>query len=143
MNECPSADALVTIGDALNWDVAEGLRHLERCDECRAELEGMRLTRTALLESEAMDEAAIGRVTAAIGGAAREERGRSQLRRNWTSAAEPLVAGVAAVIVLMSSGIRVTSAAEALLAFSLGAVLMFGGTRLARGVAALGFASTD
>jgi hypothetical protein len=134
MTECVGTDALLTIGDALEWNVAEGIRHVETCDECRAELEAMRLTRAALRETEALDAAVVDRISTAVGAAARRERSEVRRRHRWIDALEPVVAGIAALIVLTSSGIGIASAATALLGFTLGAVLMVTGRMLARSV---------
>ncbi|HUF27860.1 MAG TPA: hypothetical protein VMM18_12870 [Gemmatimonadaceae bacterium] len=137
MIECLDSDKLLTIGQALDWDVESGLRHLEHCDECRARLEGLRLTREALVETEDVEPEAIRRISAALSDAARIEKRDTGEPSRWASAIEPLVAGVTALVVLTSSGIRIASLAAGVLAFALGATLLLGGRKLARRVPAL------
>ena len=143
MSECFGADALLAIGGALDWDVAEGLRHLETCGECRTRLEALRLTRLAFAETEPVDPAVARRISAAVSAAARAEKSRARQRQRWAGALEPLVAGVTGLIVLVSSDIRIESAAAGLLGFALGATLIACGRALARSVPELGSTYAD
>jgi anti-sigma factor RsiW len=143
MSECLGTDAMLAIGDALNWDVAGGLRHLETCSDCRAQLEALRLTRSAFIESEPVDPAVVQRISAAVSAAARSEKSQSRQRQRWVGAIEPLVAGVTGLIILTSSGIPIESAPAGLLGFGLGATLTVCGRVLARRVPGLGHAYGD
>ena len=143
MSECPSTDAMLAVGDALDWDVPEAVRHLETCDECRTRLEALRLTRLAFVETRAVDPAVLRRISAGIDAAARTEKNRARQRHRWVSVAEPLMAGVTGLIILVSSGIPIVSAPAGLLGFTLGATLILGGRALARSVPTLGAAYTD
>ena len=143
MSECLDTDAMLAIGDALDWDVSEGLRHLEACNECRTRLEALRLTRLAFLETGPVDPAVVRQISAAVSAAARAERGRRRQRRRWVGAAEPLVAGVTGLTIVVSSGIRIESTAAGLLGFALGATLIVCGRVLARSVPGLGSAYAD
>jgi anti-sigma factor RsiW len=143
MSECLGADAMIAIGDALNWDVAEGLRHLETCSECRTRLEGLRLTRLAFVETEPVDPAVVRRISAAVSAAARTERRRARQWQRWVGAIEPLVAGVTGLIILTSSGIPIESTTAGLLGFTLGATLMACGRVVARSVPSLAYTYAD
>jgi anti-sigma factor RsiW len=143
MSECLGTDAILAIGDALDWDISEGLRHLETCGECRTRLEALRLTRLAFVETEPVDPALVRRISAAVNAAARTEKNRARQRQRWVGAVEPLVAGLTGLIVLVSSGIQIESTAAGLLGFALGATLIVGGRVLARSVPELGHAYAD
>jgi hypothetical protein len=138
MSECLGTDAMLAIGDALSWDVSEGLRHLETCGECRGRFEALRLTRLAFVETEPVDPAVVRRISAAVSAVARAEKSRTRRRQRWANAVEPLVAGATGLIVLVSSGIPIESAPAGLLGFALGATLIVGGRVLARSVPQLG-----
>lgn len=143
MSECLGTDAMLAIGDALAWDVSEGLRHLETCGECRAQLEALRLTRVAFVETEPIDPAVVRRISAAVSAAARTEKRRARQHQRWVGAVEPLIAGVTGLIVLVSSGIPIESTAAGLLGFAMGATLIVGGRVLVRSVPQLGSAHAD
>jgi hypothetical protein len=139
MTGCPDTDAILTIGDALNWDVAEGLRHLDSCDECRTQLEVLRLTRVGFSEAEPVDAEVLRRISAALGAAARRERSQVRLRERVTYSIEVFMAGVTALIILVSTGIEIQSIGAGALWFAVGAALMAGGSALARNVPVLGY----
>ena len=84
MNHCLSTDAILTIGDALGWDVQDGLRHLQTCEECRAQLEVLRLARDGFVETEPIDAAVLGRIATAVSAAARSEQQRARAGERWT-----------------------------------------------------------
>jgi hypothetical protein len=139
MTGCLDTDAILAIGDALNWDVAEGLRHLDSCDDCRAQLDILRLTRVGFSETERVDTEVLRRISAALGQAARSERSRVRLRERVVHSIEVIMAGVTALIILVSSGIEIQSIGAGALGFTLGAALMAGGKTLARNLPALGY----
>ena len=138
MSECPGTDALLVIGDALSWDLLGGLRHIESCEECRAEIEALRVTRVAFMETEPVTSEVLQRISLALGGAMHVDRERARVRERWRRAIDPVLAGVTAPIVLMSSGIEIASVTSVGLGFLLGAGLMVLGSAVARGVPRLG-----
>ena len=130
MKECLDTDAIVTVAAALDWDVAEGLRHLNSCDDCRARIETLRVTHAAMSEVNAVPDAALARVADAVRAQAREERGRGRRAHRWASALEAALAAVGAPLVLASGGIEIGSTAVGLVAAALGAALLLYGKRL-------------
>jgi hypothetical protein len=136
MKGCPDTDAMVTIADAMNWEVAEGLRHLQTCEECRTRVEALQLTRAAFTEEEPVEAADVQRISAALGAAAHSERARAHAARRWADAIEAVMAGITAVILLVSGGIEIRSISAALLGFALGATFLIVGRVLARQAAA-------
>jgi hypothetical protein len=130
MKECLDTDAIVTVAAALDWDVAEGFRHLTTCDDCRARIDTLRFTHAAMSEVSAVPDAALARVADALRAEAREERGRTRRTVRWASALEVALAGVGAPLVLASSGIEIGSVAVALVTAALGAALLLYGRRL-------------
>lgn len=132
MRECLSTDAIVTIGDALSWEVTEGLRHLQICDECRTQMETLQLIRAAFAETEPIDAANFGRISEALRAAGRSERARMQRAQRWANLIEPMMAGITALFVLISSGIEIGSIGAGLLTFSLGAAFLTCGRMLSR-----------
>jgi anti-sigma factor RsiW len=140
MTTCPDTDAIIAIGDALDWNVAEGLRHLQTCDDCREQLEILELTRSAFTQTEAIDPVVTRRVTDALRVAANDEAVRTQRRRRWLAIAEPIAAGVTGLLLLRSGGIQIESVGTAIVGFVLGALAILGGHALARRIPALGLA---
>lgn len=138
MTACLNADALVAIGDALQWEVSEGLRHLEACEECRVQLEVLRLTRAGLFDSEPVDAAVLARVSGALNRTASTERRQVRLRERWVQAGEGALAGVTALIVLFSNRVPIDSVGTVAIGFALGSALMMGGRLLARSAASRG-----
>jgi anti-sigma factor RsiW len=138
MTECLGTDAMIAIGDALSWDVSEGLRHLQTCEECRAQLEALRLTRAAFVDSEPVDAAVLRRISAALSAAADTERKRSRVRRRWGQSAEAFLAGVTALIILVTNRVPIDGIGGAALGFALGATLMVCGGMLVRKMSAFG-----
>ena len=134
MNDCLSTEAIVSIGDALGWDIAEGLRHLKTCDDCGAAMETLRLTREAFLQTAPVDAAVLQRIAASMGVSAEHERRRARVAMRWTEWMDAGIAGLAALLVLVSSRVPIDDAGTALLAFTMGAVLMVVGRVLARRV---------
>ena len=130
MTTCLSTDALVAIGDALDWDVASGLAHLQSCEECRADLETLRLAREGLVATESVEPAVLRRISTAVTAAAAADKERAMTQRRWWRWGEAILAGVAALVVLRSSGIRIDSVGTAAIAFALGAILMTTGNAL-------------
>ena len=136
MNECLSTDAILTIGDALGWDVQDGLCHLQTCEECRAQMEVLRLARSGFVETEPVDAAVLWRIATAVGAAARSEQQRARAGERWTQSIEAFLAGISVLIILVSSGIQVDDVGTAALGFALGATLMVCSNMFARNVPA-------
>ena len=130
MTDCLSPDAMVAVGQAVDWNVPDAWRHLERCSECQARVEALRLARAGLMEETAIDPDVLRQVTTAVGAAAASV----QARQGWFHAVEAALAGVAAVLVLISSGVQVDGPGTAALGFALGATLMAAGTYVAGGL---------
>ena len=130
MRSCPDTDAVVTIADALSWDVADGLQHLLTCGDCRARLDALQLTRAALSETEAVDAATLANISAAIGAEAARERTRGRKAERWASALEAVLAGVTGPLVLASSGIDLGGITSVAVTFALGAAFLVYGRRL-------------
>jgi hypothetical protein len=141
MNRCLDADALFAVGAALDWEVAAGLRHLQTCEECRAQLELLCRVRQGFEAREPVERAVVERITGAVRSAAAAERRRQAVHRRWLLSLEGLLAGSAAVLAAASSGVRIESPAAALAGFLLGAGLMVSGTLLARRLPSLGAAN--
>lgn len=132
MTACLNADTMVAIGDALQWEVPEGLRHLEACEECRAQLEVLRLTRAGLFDSEPVDGAVLARISGALSAAADSERRQVRLRERLVQAGEGVLAGITALVVLFSNRVPIHSIGAVAIGFGLGATLMIGGRVLGR-----------
>jgi predicted anti-sigma-YlaC factor YlaD len=130
MKECLDTDTIVNVAAALDWDVAEGLRHLNTCDDCRARIDTLRFTHAAMSEVNAAPDAALARVADALKAEAREESARARRMDRWASALEAALAGVGAPLVLASSGIQIGSIAVGFVAAALGAALLLYGKRL-------------
>jgi hypothetical protein len=130
MRSCPDTDAIVTIADALSWDVADGLRHLQTCADCHAQLDALQLTRSVLSETETIDAATLERISASIGAEACMERARGRNAERWASALEAVLAGVAGPLVLVSSGIELGGITSAAVTFALGAAFLVYGRKL-------------
>jgi hypothetical protein len=129
MSECPDTDAIATIGSALRWNVQEGLRHLQTCDDCRDRIDVLQATHAAFTVVEAIDDAVLARIPAALSAEARSERTRTRTIRRRAAVAEALLAGAAAPIALITSGVAIGSAAAGILAVVTGIVLMTLGSR--------------
>ena len=127
MSDCLGADQLVTIGDALDWDVAVKLEHLQSCESCRARLAELGLIRAALAETEAVEEAVVERIGAALRAEAHDGPARTPLgARPRAPALEALLAGITAPVVVISSGIEIDGLAAGLICASAAvAVLLF------------------
>lgn len=130
MKECLDTDAIVTVAAALDWDVAESLRHLNTCDDCRARIDTLRVTHAAMSEVSPVPDDALARVGDALRAEAREERAHGRRADRWASALEAAFACVGAPLVLASSGIEIGSTAVGLVAAAFGAALLLGGKRL-------------
>lgn len=130
MSECPDTDAITTIGSALNWNVQEELRHLQTCDDCRDRIDVLQATHAAFSAVEAIGDAVLARIPAALGAEARSERTRIRTTRRRAAVVEALLAGAAAPIALITSGVTIGSAAAGMLAIATGIVLMTFGRRL-------------
>jgi hypothetical protein len=130
MKLCPEADALVTIGGALEWDVDHGLRHLQSCADCRDRMQLLQSVHTAFAPEETLDEVTIARLEAAVQGAAHAEHAATQRTRRRVHVVEVLLAAVAAPVALLSSGIPIGSNAAVLATAAMGAAFVAFGSRV-------------
>jgi hypothetical protein len=133
MKDCLSTDAIVAIGQALDWNVMEGLHHLHSCEECGAQLETLKLAHSVFLEAETVGSDVLQRVTAAVSVAAAKEQRQAQRPERRALWWEAILAGVTALIVLVSSGVTIESPAAVALGFTLGPVFLVSGRWLVRG----------
>jgi len=138
MTPCLDAEAILGIGDALEWRIGEGLSHLRTCAECRTQLEMLQRIREEVLSSESVDAAALDEITTALRQAAREDLSAARRRARLWQAVEACAAGVTGLIAINSSGIPLESSAVAVAAFSIAAVLMVAGRTLARRLSPIG-----
>ena len=132
MSDCLDTDAVLTIGHALDWNVAEGLSHLRTCTNCRAQLATLQRTREGLLASTPVDPETLQRISAALHEASHGEFDQARRRTRLPQAAEACAAGVTALLILVSNGVPIEGPATAAVGFALGAILMVAGTALAR-----------
>ena len=130
MRECPDSDAIVSIADALDWEVAEGLQHLQTCADCRARIATLQAARSALLDAQPVEALVLDRITDALSEAAHHERVRARRTQRWASVAEAVLAGAAAPVVLVSGGVQIGSMAAVLLTGALGSAFVVYGRRL-------------
>jgi hypothetical protein len=140
MTTCPGPDAIVAIGEAFDWNVADGVRHLQACEECREQIELLHLTRAAFSDAESVEPWVEQRIGEALHNASLAEAEHVRQRRGWIAVAEPVAAGVTGLLLLRSGGIQVESITGALVGFALGALAIVGGRLIAPHVPALGFA---
>lgn len=124
MRHCPGTNDLITIAEALEWKVAEGLEHLQGCEDCRAQLATLQGARAALVDTEPIDAATVERLASALRAEAERERARAQFAHRWMNATEVVLAGMTAVVVLVSSGIRIGSVVTLLFSFAIGGTLL-------------------
>ena len=132
MKDCPGTDAILSIGDALEWDVPDRLHHLLTCEECRAEMDALRLTRDSLLQAAPIEPAVLDRITASVRESAGLERRRARVAVRGTAWVDAVIAGVAAPLVLMSSRVPIDDIGTVVLAFAMGAALMLVGRIITR-----------
>ena len=98
MKSCLDPDTLTSIGQALDWDVAQ-LDHVHGCTECRAQLEELAGARAHLSHEEPVRPGFADGVMAAI-----EERAASRHRsKEWLVWLNPALAAMAAVAVAMAA----------------------------------------
>jgi hypothetical protein len=143
MSDCPDTDAILTIADSLDWDVEENLRHLQTCDDCRARIEVLRLAHAGLAVSEPVEPAVLRSVIAAVGTVAAHERRRVRAANRLAQWAEPVLAGVTALVIATSSRVPIDDLGSAVLAFALGVVLLLAGRAIVRRVPALRLENAD
>ena len=126
MKECPTADALTSIGAALDWDVDAGLRHVINCDDCGQQLRVLQLTHESMTKSEEVGADVVAKISHLITAEAAHERARDARKQNLGKAIEALLAGITAVAIGngggggLSSGVSVAvfaMAATAVLAY--------------------------
>jgi len=139
MSQCPNPDAIIAIGDALDWEIADGLSHLQTCEDCRVQLELLQTVRSGFTVAEPVDAATLHRITSALGRAGRLERERSRVRERWIGALEPLLAGFTGLVIIVSSGIAVANVLMIAAAFLAGAGLFLAGRYLAWAIPGIGF----
>lgn len=137
MSQCLETDALLTVGDALDWKVEDGLRHLQDCETCRAELEALRIAHAGLADVEPVGADAIRAVTDAVHAAAARERTQMHARARLLQWVEPVLAGVTALVIVSSSRVPIDGFGAAVLAFALGIALLLAGRSLARRISVL------
>jgi hypothetical protein len=82
----------------------------------------------ALLATTPVDDAVLDRISAALAATATRERRQTRSRERWLPWIERGLAGTTALIILVSSGVRIDSFSAAALAFVLGAALLTVGT---------------
>jgi hypothetical protein len=138
MIPCLDAEAIVGIGDALEWRIGEGLDHLRTCAECRTQLEMLQRIREEVLAGESVDAAALDAITTALRQAAREELSAARRRARLWQVAEACAAGVTGLIAINSSGVPLEGPAVGVAAFSIAAILMVAGSTLARRLSIIG-----
>ena len=137
MIPCLDDEALLGIGQALEWRTGEGLSHLHTCAHCRTQLEILQRIRAEMLASESVDAATLHEITAAVRQAGREERFAARRRPPLWQVGEACAAGVTGLIAVNSSGVPIEGPGVAVVAFSLAAILMVAGTTLARRLSTL------
>jgi predicted anti-sigma-YlaC factor YlaD len=130
MRQCPDTDTIVTIGSALHWHVADGLRHLQSCSECREQIELLAATHTAFTAEAPVADATLARIEAAIVAERGNEHAAARTTQRRVSMAETVLAAIAAPVALVSGGVRVDSPAVLGIAAVMGAVLLVIGWRL-------------
>jgi hypothetical protein len=138
MTPCLDTEAIFGIGHALEWRIGEGLSHLRTCPECRTQLDMLQRVRGEVLASELVDAAALDEITTALRQAAREDLSAARRRARLWQAAEASAAGVTGLIAINSSGVPLESPAVAVTAFSIAAILMVAGSKLARRLSPIG-----
>ena len=114
MSECPSADALTTIADALDWDVEHGLRHLNTCGACAEQLQALQHTHDAFEETVAVSDDVVAKITHLIAAERVHESSHEQRRNKLGNVIEALLAGLTGVVVVSGGGIGGSGAAVAL-----------------------------
>ena len=94
MKLCLDLDTLTSLGQALDWDVAQ-LDHVHGCDECRAQLEALKTARALLTDEEPVRPDFADGVMAAIA----RRANREQPVKAWIAWINPVLAGMTAVAV--------------------------------------------
>ena len=127
MRGCLTTDELVTVNNALQGNVAAVLQHLQICGTCREQIEDMDVIRIALAETATVNDEILGRCAAVAGGdTAHEDFATPAATRIVANAAEALLAGLTAPVVVISSGMQMGATAAGALAVACGlAVLAF------------------
>lgn len=104
MSECPGTDALTTIASALDWDVENGMRHLNSCAACAEQLRALQITRESYEESAEIGRQDVDRILRTVSAAADRERMRNRRKHAVGNVIEAMLAGGTAVTVLNASG---------------------------------------
>lgn len=129
MKRCPGTDALTTIASALEWDVEDGVRHLNTCPECAQQLRALQLTYLSYEESAEVSPAETNSIMHAIAEAGKRERAVTRRKGAIGDFVEALLAGGTAVTVLNGFGGGVPSNAL-VLTFAIVATALFGYRKL-------------
>jgi hypothetical protein len=107
MTKCLTTDELVTISDALGGNPAAGLQHLQMCGACREQIEDLAVIRTALSETEPVNDEILVRCAAVAGrGGTHEGRATPTGTSLVATAVEALLAGLTAPVAVISSGLQ-------------------------------------
>jgi hypothetical protein len=114
MKQCPGTDALASIGAALDWNTAEGLRHLISCDKCSAQLRTMQMTHAAFAKTEVVNDDVVAKITHLISVEATNERERGRRVRNIGWGVEAALAGATALTVANGGSSELSSAVSAI-----------------------------
>ncbi len=94
MKSCLDLDTLTSVGQALDWDVAQ-LDQVHGCDECRAQLEVLKTARALLTDEEPVrPDFADGVLAAILQRANQEHRAMA-----WIVWLNPVLAGMTAAVV--------------------------------------------
>jgi hypothetical protein len=123
--KCPSADALATIGGALDWDVDHGLHHLNTCASCAEQLRALQITHDAFEASVALSNDVVAKITHLISAEAQHEQTREHRRYKLGNVIEAVLAGLTGVVVASGGGVGLSGTAAALV-FAAVATAVFG-----------------
>jgi hypothetical protein len=105
MKECPGTDALVTVAEALDWEVTSALEHLRTCDDCRARLAVLTAAHLSYAETAPISENVVARITGALAEAARQEQTVARSAERAAQIVESLLVGATAAAVIVSAGV--------------------------------------
>ena len=129
MNDCMGTDALASIAAALEWKLDAGLEHLRTCAECRTRLAVMVSIHQAVALEIDVPEKTLTSIGQAIKRESDLERGRSRNIEVFVKGAEALLAGVTAVVAVISARVDLGGSVLPLaVAFAIGssATLLWG-----------------
>ena len=106
MESCPNVDALLAVGQALQWETTAGLEHLKSCERCQQELESLHAIHASLVDEV---EPAAGYVDAVVRSLA-EEPASAHAAGGWVAVLNPILAAAVGMVVALNA---VTPEAEA------------------------------